>query len=196
MVCRILLLLHLRLRVLTRPTLLQPPRVDGNAYVARTRFRTGDAFPSPSDAGAYDRRQLLTPWGPLADAVAESRQDGPGYLCRQIRQEQDDAPAPKSKRVAKRNRDDRAVDVTTPAGKRQQAMHTQAATPEATSTSKSMPKPKATSRLRLQHQFDVEGRGEDYDAAAIAAATPQQPAAPSTKPKAKAKPKSRPPTPE
>ncbi|KAK9312170.1 hypothetical protein V1524DRAFT_479450 [Lipomyces starkeyi] len=41
----------------------QPPRVDGDAYVARTRFRTGDAFPSPSDAGAYDRRQLLTPWG-------------------------------------------------------------------------------------------------------------------------------------
>ncbi|KAK9338913.1 hypothetical protein V1521DRAFT_429210 [Lipomyces starkeyi] len=165
MVCRILLLLlPLRLRVLTRPTLLfvmtgrrrQPPRVDGDAYVARTRFRTGDAFPSPSDAGAYDRRQLLTPWGlkycsncnrlwcrdkiathnvfsrmvflpaqpkgAVANAVAESRQDGPGYLCRQVRQEQDDAPAPKSKRVAKSNRDDRAVDATTPVGKRQQAI--------------------------------------------------------------------------
>ncbi|KAK9323566.1 hypothetical protein V1517DRAFT_94723 [Lipomyces orientalis] len=36
----------------------------------------------------------------------ESRQDGPGYLCRQVRQEQDDAPAPKSKRVAKRKRDE------------------------------------------------------------------------------------------
>ncbi|KAK9359666.1 hypothetical protein V1504DRAFT_196110 [Lipomyces starkeyi] len=111
----------------------QPPRVDGDAYVARTRFRTGNTFPSPSNAGAYDRRQLLTPWGlkycsncnrlwcrdknsthnffsrmvfllaqpkgAVADAVAESRQDGPGYLCRQVRQ-QDDAPAPKSKRVA------------------------------------------------------------------------------------------------
>ncbi|KAK9488219.1 hypothetical protein V1527DRAFT_458543, partial [Lipomyces starkeyi] len=208
------------------------PRVDGDAYVARTRFRTGNAFPSPSDAGAYDRRQLLTPWGlkycgncnrlwcrdknathnffsrmvfllaqpkgAVADAVAESRQDGPGYLCRQVRQEQDDALAPKSKRVAKRNRDDRAVDVTTPAGKRQQAMHIQAAIPEATSTSKPKRKPKATSRLHLQHQFDVEGSGEDYDydAAARAAAIPQQPAAPSAKPKAKAKPKSRPPTPE
>ncbi|KAK9488656.1 hypothetical protein V1527DRAFT_457226 [Lipomyces starkeyi] len=31
--------------------------------MARTRFRTGDAFPSPSDVGAYDRRQLLTLWG-------------------------------------------------------------------------------------------------------------------------------------
>ncbi|KAK9249582.1 hypothetical protein V1506DRAFT_526388, partial [Lipomyces tetrasporus] len=132
-----------------------PPRADAthpavrddgrHAYVARTRFRTGDAFPSPSDAGAYDRRQLLTPWGlkycsncnrlwsrdknathiffsrmvfllaqpkgAVADAVAESRQDGPGYLCRQVRQEQVDGPAPKSKRVAKRNRDGRAVDV-------------------------------------------------------------------------------------
>ncbi|KAK9432233.1 hypothetical protein V1505DRAFT_15640 [Lipomyces doorenjongii] len=65
--------------------------------------------------------------GVVAHAVAESRQDGPGYLCRQVRQEPDDAPAPKSKRVAKRKRDDRAVDVTTLAGKRQQAMHTQAA---------------------------------------------------------------------
>ncbi|KAK9350828.1 hypothetical protein V1523DRAFT_442360 [Lipomyces doorenjongii] len=111
----------------------QPPRVDGDAYVARTRFRRGDAFPSPSDAGEYDRSQLLTPWGlkycgicnrlwcrdknathnffsrmvfllaqstVVAHAVAESRQDGPGYLCRQVRQEPDDPPAPKSKRQA------------------------------------------------------------------------------------------------
>ncbi|KAK9359272.1 hypothetical protein V1504DRAFT_458638 [Lipomyces starkeyi] len=42
---------------------------------------------------------LAQPKGAVADAVAESRQDGPGYLCRQVRQ-QDDAPAPKSKRVA------------------------------------------------------------------------------------------------
>ncbi|KAK9345651.1 hypothetical protein V1522DRAFT_443182, partial [Lipomyces starkeyi] len=109
------------------------------AYVARTRFRTGDAFPSPSDAGAYLRRQLLTPWGlkycsncnrlwcrdknathnffsrmnrvkmVVADAVAESRQDGPRHLCRQVRQDQDDAPAPKSKRVAKRKLDNECV---------------------------------------------------------------------------------------
>ncbi|KAK9341061.1 hypothetical protein V1521DRAFT_444193 [Lipomyces starkeyi] len=86
-----------------------PPRADathpavrdGGRHVARTRFRTGNAFPSPSNAGAYDRRQLLTPWvsSAVADAVAESRQDGPGYLCRQVRQ-QDGSPAPKSKRVA------------------------------------------------------------------------------------------------
>ncbi|KAK9328268.1 hypothetical protein V1520DRAFT_226922 [Lipomyces starkeyi] len=100
----------------------QPPRVDGDAYVARTRFRTGDAFPSPSahwglkycsncnrlwcrDKNAthnfFSRMVFLLakPKGAVADAVAESRQDGPGYLCRQVRQ-QDDAPAPKSKRVA------------------------------------------------------------------------------------------------
>ncbi|KAK9371720.1 uncharacterized protein V1513DRAFT_454709 [Lipomyces chichibuensis] len=35
----------------------------------------------------------------FADAVAESRQDGPGYLCRQVRQEQDDAPAPKKRKL-------------------------------------------------------------------------------------------------
>ncbi|KAK9487069.1 hypothetical protein V1527DRAFT_461557 [Lipomyces starkeyi] len=37
--------------------------------------------------------------------VAASRQDGPGYMCRQVRQVQDGAPSPKSKRVAKRRRD-------------------------------------------------------------------------------------------
>ncbi|KAK9324198.1 hypothetical protein V1517DRAFT_317925 [Lipomyces orientalis] len=72
------------------------------------------------DAGAYDCRQLLTPWGLkycsnckrlwcrdknathnflsrmvfLLAQPKESRQDGPGYLCRQVRQEQDDALHP------------------------------------------------------------------------------------------------------
>lgn len=106
----------------------QPPRVDGDAYVPRNRFKTGDAFPSPFDAGAYDRRQLLTPWALkycgtcnrlwcrdknaphnfcsrmvyLLAQPKEARQDGPAYLCRQTRQ--DDVSAPKPKRVAKRKR--------------------------------------------------------------------------------------------
>ncbi|KAK9239795.1 hypothetical protein V1525DRAFT_417473 [Lipomyces kononenkoae] len=102
---------------------------------------------------------LAQPKGDVAHAVAASRQDGPGYLCRQVREEEDDAPAPKSIQNA---------------NEMIHAMHTQAVTPEANSTSKPKPKP--------QHQFDVEGGGDDHDAAA-----PQQPAAPSTKPKAKAK---------
>ncbi|KAK9385924.1 hypothetical protein V1515DRAFT_616856 [Lipomyces mesembrius] len=94
----------------------QPPRVDGDAYVARTRFRTGDANCNRlwcRDKNAthnfFSRMVFLLaqPKGAVADA-AESRQDGAGYLCRHVRQAQDDAPAPKS-RVAKRKRDDECV---------------------------------------------------------------------------------------